>query len=618
MGFELDFHADGIHSERVNGPITEASGRHMTLPIHKIYNQQLADQERQIQEFWTQSLVTAQKAVLGGAQSADAHLEVASCLTKLRRHKEALAVLEQALARVPRENSYDIYRWQINLLEKCNCTRAAIALAHRAGEVFPADLSFKISAALALPVVYDSTQEIEEYRAQFARGLQKLTQEVLLETPMGKKNALETVANYSNSFLGYQARNDRELQMEYGQFLHRIMAANYPEWAKPISIPEILPREKLRVGYVSARFRNLSAAKYFSGWIREHKKDDFSVFAYHVGAKTDSITEEIRKSSDIFQHIPESLEEICRTILKDKLHILVFLDVCLEPITTQLAALRLASIQCAAWDQPITTGLPTIDYFISSAVAEPENAKEHYSEKLLLLPGIGVNYPKPVIPSALLTKTRRDFQLRDDAVVYLCIQYAYKYLPDQDHLLAQIAKEVPKAQFVFLTENNFIAADLQRRLDRAFSAANLAAKDYCVLLPAVERFTYWNISLLGDVFLDSIGWSGGVSTLEAIACRLPIVTIPGEFMRGRQTYAILTELGVTDTIAKNAAEYVQIAVRLGTDRTWRDDIVHRMAANYSSVYSDTRCVRALEDFYTRTVDARLRARENTAVIDGHK
>ncbi|HEY4839560.1 MAG TPA: hypothetical protein VIH72_13180 [Candidatus Acidoferrales bacterium] len=490
------------------------------------------------------------------------------------------------------------------MLEKCNCTHAAIASARRASEIFPTDVLLKLLEALVLPVIYDSTQEIDEYRTRFMKGLQRVTHEVSLKTPAEKKNALAAVASYANSHLGYQARNDRELQIEYGQFLHRIMAANYPEWVKPIRMPELSTGERLRIGYVCSRFRNLSASKCFSGWLSDHKKENFAVFAYHAGVKTDSVTEEIRKSADTYRHIPNSLEEMCKAILDDNLHILVFLDVGLEPITTQLAALRLAPIQCAAWDQPITTGLPTIDYFISGATAEPENAREHYSEELLLLPGIGLNYLKPVIPSVLLTKTRGDFQLRDDAVVYLCIQYAYKYLPDQDQLFVEIAKQVPNAQFVFLAENDLIAADLRRRLDRAFSAANLAAGDYCVLLPALERFTYWNLDLLGDVYLDAVGWSGGVSTFEAIACRLPIVTLPGKFMRGRHSYAILTELGVTDTIARDAAGYVQIAVRLGVDREWRDNIIRRMTANYSSIYSDVRCVRALEDFYIRFVERR--------------
>ena len=579
----------------------------MPLPLHEIYNQQIEEAERLQRDFWTESLAKSQESLQKDSRSAKAYIEVARCHAKLRQHGEVREILEQGFSRVPPENSYELHLWHIHWLDECNRTRDAIAAARQASELFPEKFALKVIEALSLPVIYDSAEEIDEYRARFTQGMRRLSQELSLETPEARKNALAAIARHSNFRLGYQAQNDRDLQVEYGRLHHRIMAANFPEWTKPISMPEILPGEKLRVGYVSSRFRNLSAAKYFSGWIRERNKDAFSVYAYHIGSKIDSVTEEIRKSSDTFRHIPNSLEEMCTAILGDKLHILVFLDVCLEPITTQLAALRLAPVQCAAWDQPITTGLPTIDYFISSAVAEPDNAREHYSEELLLLPGIGVNYLKPVIPTALLTKTRRDFQLRDDAVVYLCIQYAYKYLPDQDHLLVQIAKQVPNAQFVFLTENDFIAGDLRRRLAGAFSAAKLNVSEYCVILPALERFTYWNLSLLGDVFLDAVGWSGGVSTFEAIACRLPIVTLPGNFMRGRQSYAILTELGVSDTIARNETEFVQIALRLGVDRVWRDDVVQRMVGNYSSVYSDTRCVRALEDFFKRTVDTRLQA-----------
>jgi protein O-GlcNAc transferase len=590
----------------------------MPPSIHEIYNQQAAEAERRQREFWRESLAKSQASLQQDPQSANAYIEVARCHMKLRQHNEVRAILEQGFLRVLPEHSYQLHLWHIHWLQESNCTRDAIAAARRASELFPEKFLPKLIEALSLPVIYDSTEEIDEYRARFTQGLCELTQEFSLETPEARGDALAAIAHHSNFRLGYQAQNDRDLQVEYGRLHHRIMAANYPEWAKTISMPEILPGEKLRIGYVSSRFRNVSAAKYFSGWIREHNEDAFSVYAYHIGSKTDSITQEIRKSSGTFRHIAGSLEEICPAILDDHLHIIVFLDVCFEPITTQLASLRLAPIQCAAWDQPITTGLPTIDYFISSAVAEPDNAHEHYSEELLLLPGIGVNYPKPVIPSALLTKSRRDFQLRDDAIVYLCIQYAYKYLPNQDQLLAQIAKQVPNAQFMFLTENDFVRTALQRRLHRAFSAANLSAKDYCVLLPAVERFTYWNLSLLGDVCLDSIGWSGGVSTFEAIACGLPVVTQPAEFMRGRQSYAILKELGVTDTIARDESEYVQIAVRLGVDRTWRDEIVRRMAANYSLIYSDTRSVRALEDFFKRTIETRLQTQTRSGIIDARK
>ncbi len=590
----------------------------MKLPIQEIYNQQIEGAERERLHFWSQALSKWQKKLQEDPQAPEPYIEIARCCEKLGRDNEGHAVLEQGISKVPLDKSHLLYLWHIRLLEECNRTREAIASARRALRLFPNDLALKLVEALLLPVIYESTEEIEECRARFTQGLHSLSQAVSLQSPEEKKNALAAIAGHSNYRLGYQARNDRELQMEYGQFLHRIMAANYPDLAKHPPMPQVGPGGKLRAGYVSSRFRNLSATKYFSGWIREHDKDAISVFAYHVGPKTDSTTEEVRKFVGTFRHLTDSLEETCRAILNDQLHILVFLDVGLEVITTQLAALRLAPIQCAAWDQPITSGLPTIDYFISADLAEPENAKDHYSEELVRLPAVGVCYTKPIIPTALFTKTRGNFLLREDAVVYLCIQYAYKYLPDQDRLLVEIARRVPNSQFVFLTENKLIADDLQKRLDRAFALADLQAGDYCLLLPALERFDYWALSLLGDVFLDAIGWSGGVSTFEAIACRLPIVTLPGEFMRGRQSYAILTQLGVTDTIARNSTEYIEIAVRLGLDKQKRENVIQRMGANYSSLFSDTRCVRVLEDFYKRKVAEKLQSQNGRAISGGHK
>jgi predicted O-linked N-acetylglucosamine transferase (SPINDLY family) len=363
----------------------------------------------------------------------------------------------------------------------------------------------------------------------------------------------------------------------------------------------------IRVGYVSSRFRNLSASKYFLGWIREHNRERFEVHAYHVSAKSDSTTAEVRRAVRHFRQLRGSLKETCAAILADQLHVLVFLDVGIDPAMTQLAGLRLAPVQCAAWDHPVTTGLPTIDYFLSSELAEPKEAQDHYSETLIRLPGTGTCYHKPVIPRGLLTKARSDFGIRHDAMVYLCCQYAYKYLPAQDHYFVQIAQRLPNSQFVFLTPNKFVAQHLRARLERAFLAAGLRADDFCVLLPEIERFDYWNLCLLGDAVLDPIGWSGGVSTFEAVACGQPIVTLPGEFMRGRQSFAILKQLGVTDTIARDEEEYVSVAVRLALDREWRDSLADKMIANHHLLYSDKGCVEALEKFYCRAVNDRLPA-----------
>ena len=271
--------------------------------------------------------------------------------------------------------------------------------------------------------------------------------------------------------------------------------------------------------------------------------------------------------------------------------------------TMLMAALRLAPVQCTAWGHPVTTGLPTIDYFLSSELMEPENAQEHYSEKLIRLPNIGVSYPKPYIPR--ISKTRADYQLPEDAILYLCCQAPFKYLPQYDRIFPEIALQVPRAKFLFLR-----GGLLQKRLKRAFDTVNLDYQDYCLFLSIPERFDYLMINLLSDVYLDTITWSGGNTSLEAIACNLPIVTCTGEFMRGRHSDSFLKMLGVTDTIAANQAEYIEIAVKLGNTPDLRNQISQRMSENCDKskghalrdrLYEDKACVVGLEEFYQRVV-----------------
>jgi protein O-GlcNAc transferase len=131
----------------------------------------------------------------------------------------------------------------------------------------------------------------------------------------------------------------------------------------------------------------------------------------------------------------------------------------------------------------------------------------------------------------------------------------------------------------------------------------LKCDDYVKLLPHLDPPHYRALNQVADVFLDSIGWSGCNSTLEALACDLPVVTMPGRLMRGRHTHAILKMMGCTETEGQSIDEYVAIAKRLGTDAEWRRYISEKVSRSKHLVYNDNKCIHGLEEFLKNTVES---------------
>lgn len=586
------------------------------LRLREIYEKQFVVQERKQVDEAEGEMRRCGAALAADGTNPDRYLDLAACYRASSRFDEAMDLLQEGVRTCP--PSSRLYHAWIDLLEDSNRTRDAIDKAREAGSRFPDELGFKLRERLILPILYDTPEEIDFHRKRYSAGLQALIEEVDLSSEADRRSALGAINRFVNFQLGYQGRDDLEIQRQYGGLVQRIMAANYPQWTVARRMPPLRTGGKVRIGYVSGHFRNNVVSKVFMQWLCRYDREKFEVYAYSVGKRSDSVTEEIRRSVTSFRYYPDDLEGVCQAILADDLHVLVFLSIGTKPLMTQLAALRLVPLQCMTWGHPITSGMDTVEYFLSNELMEPECAAEHYSEALVRLPGIGCCYQKPVIPSVLLTKSREDFGLRKEDAVFLCCQSLFKYLPQDDDLFPRIAQRVPRARFVFLERECRAGRDFRKRLERAFRHAGLNSDDHCILLRFQDICAYWSLCRISDVFLDSLEFSGCNTTMDAIASKLPVVTLPGKLMRGRQSAAILSQLGVPETIARDKAEYVVLAVRLALDPEWRRQIVDRMVAGYAGLFMDLRSVRAVEDFYKREVEARLRASRGIGGWAAHK
>ncbi|MDX2242078.1 MAG: tetratricopeptide repeat protein [Leptolyngbyaceae cyanobacterium bins.302] len=514
------------------------------------------------------------------------YLDLSEAQWQTGAQSDAIATLHQGLAQYP--NSEPLYYNLVTKLNQHGDTQKAIEIVTIACQQIPDSYILKLLDALILPYVYDSVEEIQQCRDRYLQKLNKLVVETPLETTEQKLQALKATASLASFYITYQARSMVEPQQLYGRLVQRIMAANFPQWIQ--SLPQPPVTNKIRVGYLTHYFYAYSGTLWLTGWLRHTNHDEFEIYCYHTGSKSDTTTEEFQAYSDVFRSVSGDLATIAQQVLADQLHILVFPEIGMDAQTVQLAALRLAPVQCTAWGHPVTSGLTTVDYYLSSEWMEPIDGDTHYTEQLVRLPNLGIAYPQPMIPP--LTKSRADFGLPEDGVVYFCGQAPFKYLPQHDRLLVEIAQRLPKAQFVFLR-----ADVLRDRLQREFAKAGLNSVDHCVFLPALSRSDYLMLNLLCDGFLDTIGFTGGNTTFDAIACGLPVITYPQEFMRGRMSYGILQALGVADTIAHSEAEYVELAVRLGTDPDWKKQLSQTMLHQQERIFDDQTCIPALEEFY---------------------
>ncbi|BAY24512.1 family 2 glycosyl transferase [Calothrix sp. NIES-2100] len=532
---------------------------------------------------------------------AEAHHNLGCALTGQRDLESAKKCFQQALKIMP---DFVYAYWNLgNTYYDLGDLEAAIE-AYQQALKFQPDLSrAKFGLLIAqLPIIYSSYTEINTQRNNYQNYLEELAQNYQIADKQELEKSVDTVGSLQPFYLAYQCLNDRTLQKTYGEMLVHITSNCYPQWSQAIPLPDLKPNQKVRIGLVSKFFYSHSNWKIpIKGWIENLDRSEFELFAYHTNSKRDHNTTRAAKEFDKFTQGSLSFEEWAELIYKDNLHILIFPEFGMDHMTVRLGCLKLAPIQITSWGHPQTSGLPTIDYYLSSELMEPENAQEHYTEKLVRLPNLSIHYTPLATEYEAVSK--KDIGIADNEIMLWCCQSLFKYLPQHDDVFPKIAKELSNCKFVFIQhdESEYITEVFRQRLQQIFQEFGLNYQDYCIFLPGMSSRRFAGTAAIADVFLDSIGWSGCNSTLECIAYNVPVITLPGELMRGRHTLAILKMMGIEETIASSKEEYVQFAIRLGRDSEYRHYISELISQNKHKLYGDLEPIRALEEFLLNAV-----------------
>ena len=396
-------------------------------------------------------------------------------------------------------------------------------------------------------------------------------------------------------YLAYQEENNKALLQAYGAISSNLMQrwrrnnGEGPTRVLRASTP------KIRVGIASAHIKSHPVWNAFlKGWVAQLDKSAFETHIYHLSADGDDETNFARTQASHFECGDKSLKQWVDLIESDQIAVMIYPDLGMDVMAIQLASLRLAKVQVAAWGHPETTGLPTVDYYISASDFESPESQDYYSERLVQLPNLGCYYDCQAQPAADVDLAT--FVVEPDQVVFLCPGTPYKYSPEHDAVFTAIARQLPGARFMFFSyfESPSLSQKLFERLRTRFSEEGVDFSRHAIMVPWQGRSMFHGIMKKADVFLDTIGFSGFNTAMQAIECGLPIVTCEGRFMRGRFASAILKRLQLNELVSSDAQSYVACAVRLAGDSSYRQAIRARIEQSRDLLYRDPEVIVAME------------------------
>ena len=421
-----------------------------------------------------------------------------------------------------------------------------------------------------MPRVYGDEKEIGEWRDHFVRSMRSFAAQ-----DFPPKEAFNALSSHRTASLAYQGKDDKEIMAEHGSVMSAVTRASFPDLCEK---PQRRSRgPKLRVGYLSANMHGSNGCRWSLGWLRNHGPN-VETFALNAGTVEDSITKQFRSCADHFFNLVRSIPDNVRFVRSLDLDFLILTDIGLHGFNTSYATFRMAWVQATAWGHPVTSGYPAIDLYLSSQLMEPDGARSQYTEDLVLLPNSGLCYPRI---ESFPERDRAYFGLPESGPLIVNVQTKPKLLPQHDHLYRAIAEK---------TGAPVVLLDGFQPCDTIVTKARMECAGVpTVWLPHLSRPDFLALLKLADVSLDPPLWSGGNTTIEALALGTPVVTLPGPWMRGRHSLAFLQIANAKGLVAKDEQDYVALACDFDRQRQAMRDM------DTEPLFEDVSPVRRLDE-----------------------
>jgi protein O-GlcNAc transferase len=572
-------------------------------------------------------------------RTAEILLQLGNLLLVAGRKEEAAGAFREAVAARP-DFAEAHFNLAVALLELHDANQARSSFARAAG-LRPDQPLWRLRADLCDRVVWENAKEIDAYCARVERALvdfkarhvgeMSSTTPAMSTNPAGDvpssvKIAPSTQAAASLSpvplpvgevsfggttldsiavagvmpgiSLSYHGRNQRRLKEQF--------SALYEPYFR--SIAGHGPRDaRTKVGFVVIQRHEELFFRCMNGILERLDPERFQIVL--IGSpKLGAWSSAPRRTR--FVPLDRSLERSIERVRAAECDVLYYWEIGSDPMNYFLPFPRLAHVQCTGWGSTLTTGIPAVDYFMTSELVgtrqrthlapragssghleDRDEYAEQYTEKLWRSKSLFICEPRlrPISPAYPAY-----FGLPDDRRYFVCAQNPLKIHPDFDAMMAGILESDPGGLVVLVSDRfGHVARLLKERFARRIP--NVA--DRIVFVPRQSFADYCRLLQLADVILDTLHFGAGMSCYDIFSFNLPVVTLPGELIIGQITQACYRKMGLDDLIAVSAEDYVAKAVQVATDRNYREYVTGRIAERSDMLFNDLEAVREHERFF---------------------
>jgi predicted O-linked N-acetylglucosamine transferase (SPINDLY family) len=353
------------------------------------------------------------------------------------------------------------------------------------------------------------------------------------------------------------------------------------------------PLRRLRIGYVSADFRDHAASSFIEPILAAHDPAGFETYCYSSTEKIDATTAQLRGLATCWRDVRwQSDEAIASMVRADAIDILIDLSGHTNGNRLGVFARKSAPVQLTYLGYPATTGMSAMDYRVSDALLDPPGAADgYYTERLLRLPhSLWCFRPPASMPEPGPLPALRSGQL-----TFGSLNSMLKLTPQMIALWSRLLLSIPQARLVLAT---VAAGEARERIAAEFARHGVPAEALSIRAP-LAREQFWALHREIDIALDTYPCNGGATTCETLWLGVPVVSLAGDVFQSRAGLSLLSVIGLPELVAHSESDYLGIARELASDREQLSQLRLglRQRMRSSPLLDEERFTRALEALY---------------------